>query len=126
MIGVRPEDAPTTREELIAYMDRMVAEGSVAVGPIALRMAGALLRPSMSVKARAVSWPYRAAARAAATLAMPAGLREQYGLILAPRGMPAYRFGGLAGRRLLRRLPPHLRLDPIAARAVRRTELARP
>jgi uncharacterized protein (DUF2236 family) len=124
MIGIRPEDAPRSRAELGAYMNRMVAEGSVAVGPIALRMAAALLRPSMPLKARAVSWPYRAAARAAATLSMPAGLRGQYGPILEPRGIPAYRLGGLATRRLLRRLPPHVRLDPIAARSVRRAGLA--
>jgi uncharacterized protein (DUF2236 family) len=120
MIGVRPADAPHTRGELDAYMETMVAEGSVAVGPIALHMAGALLRPAMPLRARTISWPYRAAARAAASMAMPAGLREQYGEVLAPRGLPAYRVSGMAGRALLRRLPPHLRLDPIAARAVRR------
>lgn len=120
MIGVRPEDAPATRSDLTAYMDRMVAEGSVAVGPIARRMAGALLRPSMGLRSRTISWPYRAAARAAASLSMPGDLRAQYGTVLEPRGLPAFRVSGRAGRALLRRLPPHVRLDPIAARAVRR------
>jgi uncharacterized protein (DUF2236 family) len=121
MIGVRSADAPRTRSDLKAYMNAMVVDGTVAVGPIALRMAGALLHPSMPIKARTISWPYRAAARAAATLSMPAGLREQYGPILQPRGIPAYRLGGVTGRVLLRRLPPHLRLDPIAASVVQRS-----
>lgn len=120
MIGVRPEDAPRTRAELNAYMERMVAEGAVAVGPIAHRMATALLRPSMPLRARTISWPYRAAARAAASLSMPAGLQEQYGDVLAPSGLRVYELAGVGGRLLLRRLPPNLRLDPIAARAVRR------
>jgi uncharacterized protein (DUF2236 family) len=121
MIGVRPASAPRTRVELVDYMNEMVGDGTVAVGPIALRMAHALLRPSMPVLPRAISWPYRAAARAAAASTMPVGLRNQYGLILAPRGVWAYRLGGVGGRSLLRRLPPHLRLDPIAARAVQRS-----
>ncbi len=117
MLDIPAAAVPADRAALDRYMAGMIANGTVSVGPAARRVARALL------DARVLPGPawriYRRLTRAAAAATLPAALRAQYGSIL-PRPTPLTRIGGRLGRLVLPRLPDRLRLDPLAATAIRR------
>jgi uncharacterized protein (DUF2236 family) len=122
MIGVRPEQVPTSRTSLRAYMDDMMASGTVAVGENALYLARPILYVPLRPWLRLTLWPYRAAGRAISAATMPEPLRTQYSSIL-PRPRPRlWRALHRSGRRVLHRLPDRMRHDPIAAVAMHRAE----
>jgi uncharacterized protein (DUF2236 family) len=118
MLGVPGSTVPADRAALERYMEQMIADGAVAVGPPARRVARALL------DAQVVPGPawriYRRLTRAVAAATLPETLREQYGSILPPNRRLLSGIGGRLGRLVLPRLPDRLRLDPLAATAIRR------
>jgi uncharacterized protein (DUF2236 family) len=118
MLGVPASTVPTDRAALDRYMSTMIADGTVAVSPTARRVARALL------DARVLPGPawriYRRLTRAVASATLPEALRAQYGSILPPRRPRLSRIGGCLSRLVLPRLPDGLRLDPLAATAIRR------
>jgi len=118
MLELPPEMVLPNRESVRQYMQAMVADGTVAVGSQARRVAGAVLRPDLPRWARIFWWPYRSIARGMTVTLMPETLRSQYGSLLTLRGESVYLAGGSIGRGLLHRLPARFRLDPIASTAI--------
>jgi uncharacterized protein (DUF2236 family) len=118
MLGVPASTVPPDRAALERYMRTMIADGTVAVGPTSRRVARALL------DARVLPGPawrtYRRLTRAVAAATLPEPLWAQYGSILPPRRPSLSRIGGCLSRLVLPRLPDGLRLDPLAAIAIRR------
>jgi uncharacterized protein (DUF2236 family) len=122
MLELPPEMMLRNRESLRQYMQAMVADGTVAVGSQARRVAGAVLRPDLPRWTRIFWWPYRSIARGMTVTLMPEALRSQYGSLLTLHGESVYRAGGSIGRVLLHRLPARFRLDPIASTAINLAE----
>jgi uncharacterized protein (DUF2236 family) len=120
LVELPVERVPRDRASLEAYMRASVADGTVAVGETARHLARSVLYPDLPRGARAATWLARAGNRAVTEALMPAELRRQYGSLLAVRHPHLRRLGGMAGRRLLHRLPARLRLDPVAAIALQR------
>ncbi len=118
MLGVPAALVPRDRAALAQYMAAMIASGTVAVGPPAREVAAALLQAQVVPGA---SWRvYSAATHAVAAATLPPALRLQYGPLLTVRRRRLWRVGSLAGKAVLPWLPERLRLDPIAAIALRR------
>lgn len=118
MLGVPRATVPTDRRALRAYLATMIKEGTVAVGPTARLLAQDLLDAQV-LPGRA--WRlYRTLTHAVAAATLPKPLREQYGSLLPSGSQPLWRVSGLLGRLVLPRLPDRLRLDPLAAIAIRR------
>lgn len=122
LLGVHIEDVPTDREALAQYMRQQVADGAVAVSETGKRMAAMILEPSLSGVLGITYLPYRAGARALAVTLLPADLRQQFGPVVHVRGAALYGLAGRLGRIALRRLPPRVRYDPIAATALHRRD----
>lgn len=118
MIGVLPGTVPPTRSALTAYMEEKIADGTIAVGPTAREMGAHLVRPGMPLDMSLLMRPYSSVTRATAAILIPPAIQRQFSPVLDVPAAPVYRAGGLIARRLLRRLPPRLRIDPIAARAL--------
>ena len=118
MLGVPARTVPAGRAQLKHYIATMIDSGTVAVGSSAREVATTLLhaqvRPGLSWRS------FSAITHAVAAYTLPRALRAQYGAILTVHHQPLYRMGGIVGRALLPKLPERLRLDPIAAIAIRR------
>ncbi len=124
MLGVPGSTVPADRAALDHYMGQMIADGAVAVGPPARRVARALLDAQV---VPGLAWRiYRRLTRAVAAATLPNPLREQYGSLLPPRHRLLSGIGGHLGRLVLPHLPDRLRLDPLAATAIRRPNYGAP
>lgn len=122
MLGLPPEMVPRDRSSLREYMRAMMSDGTVAVGTIARNVANALMWSRLPPPANTFFLPYRSACRALAATTLPAELRSQFSPVLELRHRYTWQVTGRIGRALLRRAPPTVRLDPIAATAIRRVE----
>jgi uncharacterized protein (DUF2236 family) len=119
MLGVPRETVPADRQALAFYMKAMIDSGTVAVGSTARQVAVALLQTPVMPGA---AWRfYSTVTREMALATLPGKLRMQYSPVLARRQQPQYRLAGVLGRALLPRLPERLRMDPIAAVAIKRS-----
>jgi uncharacterized protein (DUF2236 family) len=118
MLGVPADTVPKDRAGMARYIATMIGGGTVAVGPAAREVAVALLRARV---APGPAWrAYSAVTHVMAAKTMPAALAAQYGPILTVHHPRLYRAGGLLGRLAWSRVPERIRVDPIAAIAVRR------
>lgn len=124
LIGVREGSVPRNRQDLAAYMQERVADGTIAVGDLARRAAHDLVYPRWPLRSRAISWPYRATSRAVAMSTIPDVLRRQYAPILDPRLPPLLSASKRVGKAVLARVPERWHLDPMAAIALNRETLA--
>jgi uncharacterized protein (DUF2236 family) len=122
MLELPAEMVPPDRRSLQRYMDDMVAEGTVAVGSIARELAGKLMRSDVPPPAHTFLSPYRSVCRVVAARTMPEVIRRQYGPVLELRHPFAWRLTGRLARTMVRKAPHRVRLDPIAATAIRRVE----
>lgn len=117
MIEVPPEMVPRDPAALRAWMDGMIADGTVSVGPPAraiyahLERARTLGRRSFRV--------YSSLSRRIAFLTMPEAILDQFG-VRPPRVSPAHRIAQAVAHHTLARLPLRLRVDPITQAALRR------
>ena len=119
-LGVPEAELPLTLVELRAEMDRLIGDGTVAVGPTARSLAPAVLHPTR--------FPPRLAWDAAHLISMsvmPDPIRRGYGLSWSPRREAGMRAAGAISRRLWPMIPRPLRRVPQARRAEQRVE-ARP
>lgn len=121
MLGVPAQTVPDTRETLADYIGKMISSGAVAVGPTARTVATALVQaPAVP----GLSWHiYSALTHMVASVTLPEELRAQYGSLLSPERGPLFRSAAVIGPAVLPRLPDRLRLDPLAAIAIRRAGL---
>jgi uncharacterized protein (DUF2236 family) len=118
MLGVDPDSVPGDRAALARYIAAMIDSGRVEVGPTALEVARALLQAPV---VPGPTWgAFSALTRVVAAATLPEALRRQYNPLVPPGWRPLAHAGRLVGRPLLRALPDRLRLDPIAAIAIRR------
>lgn len=116
-LGVPEAELPLTLDELRAEMDRLIADGSVAVSPTARSLAPAVLHPT--------SFPPRFAWDAAHLISMsvmPDAIRRGYGISWSPRREAGMRAASAISRRLWPAMPRALRRVPQARRAERRVE----
>ena len=114
MFGVPDEMMPGSRDELMAWMHRMIEDGTVQVTPTARELAAAILRPVRAV-------PRRLAERSAVVTRslLPVRIREGYGL---STGLPDSLFLAVASRAArvaLPLVPSSVRMLPAARAAVR-------
>ena len=114
-LGVPPDGVPETLEELRAGMRRLIADGTVRVGPTARSLA-----PSVRYPTR---WPQRwmwDIAHLVSDSVMPAELRRGYGIGWSPARERGTQRLAAASRRIVPLLPPPLRAVPHARTAERR------
>jgi uncharacterized protein (DUF2236 family) len=126
MLGVPPEIVPRDRNDLTRYMRRMIEEGTVKVGSVALRLARQLEELKDTAHTDPMWQLYSSSTSAAAVALLPEELRNQYGLALDRRQRRLYRMLGMLGRMVIPRLPATIRVDPITRRAIERTLSASP
>ena len=111
-LGVPEAQLPRTVVELRAEMARLIADGSVSVGPTARSLAPAVLHPTR-FPPRFV-WD---AAHLVSLSVMPDPIRRGYGLSWSPQREAGMRRVGAVSRRLLPFVPHPLRRVPQARRA---------
>ncbi|HZU13697.1 MAG TPA: oxygenase MpaB family protein [Chloroflexota bacterium] len=121
MVEVPPEMVPRDPASLRAWMDDMIASGTVAVGSHARSIHDHLTRAG-SVGSRSFRI-YSTLSRHIACLTVPEALTAQFG-IRRPRVSPAHRIAQAISHRTLPRLPLRLRVDPITQEALRRTGMS--
>ena len=114
-LGVPDAGLPLTLAELRFEMDRLIADGTVAVSPTARSLAPAVLYPTR--------FPPRFVWDAAHLIShsvMPDPIRRGYGIAWSPRRDAGMQAAAATSRRLWPRLPAPLRRVPQARRAERR------
>jgi uncharacterized protein (DUF2236 family) len=120
MLGLPPEGMPRDRGDLSRYLGAILSDGTIAVGSVARRLVGALVRPRFPPGTDPFFRVYAWLTVAVAEVLLPEVLREQYASVLPRRHLGLYRLTGRAGRAVVRRLPVSARTDPLAAHALRR------
>jgi uncharacterized protein (DUF2236 family) len=118
MLGVPADTVPGDRLAMERYIATMIADGTIVVGPAAREVAQALLQTR--VVPGLAWWTYSAITHVMTARTMPAALVAQYGAILTVRHRPLYWVGAKLGKAAWPRVPDRVRLDPIAAIAIRR------
>ena len=122
LVGLAPEAMPRDRSHLTSYLGTVLADGTIAVGSAAKGLAGALVRPVLPSGTDPYFRVYTWLTVLMAEALLPEALRHQYAGVLPRRHGRLYRLAGRAGRALVRRMPVSARTDPLAARAIRRSE----
>jgi uncharacterized protein (DUF2236 family) len=119
-LGVPEESVPLSLVELRAEMARLIADGTVSVGPTARSLAPAVLYPAV--------FPPRLAWDAAHLISfsvLPSAIRRGYGIPWSRRRQAGMQRLAVASRRLLPMVPATLRRVPQARSAERRVRRSR-
>jgi uncharacterized protein (DUF2236 family) len=118
LLGVPAPDVPRDRRALQAYLDGCIADGTVAVGSAGQDVVRALREVDVLP---GLAWrTYSRLVLEVAIATLPGSLRQQYGPVLPAGPHPLLRMGTPLGRGMLRWLPGRLRVDPLAAVALKR------
>jgi uncharacterized protein (DUF2236 family) len=120
MMGIPVDWVPRDRAELQAYMQREIERGTVAVGSAGRKLARDLFAVQPPRGLRPIWSPARAAAFAFALQSMPVELRHQFRFRARRRDALLFHAGSRTSRKIWRRLPLFLRVDPLTRRALLR------
>lgn len=112
-LGIPAGARPASRAALTTYMTRMMADGSIAVTPLARALAQEVVAPPFW---RAL-WPASRVNRLATIGLLPPALREAYGFTWTPDDERALDSWAARVRAVRRRLPDRVALWPEARRA---------
>jgi uncharacterized protein (DUF2236 family) len=125
LLGLDREPTWRDRASLGRYIRDRIADGTVCAGSHGRQLARELVDMSLSPDANGWWRLSSASMLAVAERTMPRPLWEQLDLGVEHGLSRRYRGMGMVGRRLLRRLPTALRVDPITRMAMRRGEVYR-
>ena len=115
LLGIPRDNFPAGIDAFTAYVDSMVAGGTVAVEPRALELAQQVLRPRLRLLPGRAMIPFEIVTAGL----LPPALRDQYGLTWGRPQERVFRLLVLALPRLVAVTPPILRVWPLPGHNVK-------
>ena len=112
LLGLPRELVPPDRAALNDYMQRVMHDGTIAVGTAGRELQGGLDAMRIPELGPAYSIYHRASA-AVARMTLPNPIRQQFGIAPGPARALTYHWGGRAASAFIRRLPDRIRTDPL-------------
>jgi uncharacterized protein (DUF2236 family) len=122
LLGLPQELVPPDRASLDDYMQRVMHDGTIAVGTAGRELARGLT--SMRIPELGPLYPvYHRTSVAVAKMTLPYPILQLFQFAPGPGQTLSYRCGGIAARALIRRLPDRIRTDPLTRTRRTRSEM---
>jgi len=109
LLGIPRDRFAATLDDFGAYLERVVSDGEVRVGPRAAELARLVLRPKLRLLPGPAMIPFEVVTAGL----LPPALREQYGLAWGEAQRRVFRLMVIALTRLVAVTPPMLRVWPL-------------
>jgi len=115
LLGIPRERFPVMYDDFVDYMDGMLSDGSVRVGPLAIDLGRQVVRPRLRLVPGRAMIPFEIVTAGL----LPRSLREQYGLAWGRGQEQVFRLLVKALPRLIAVTPPIIRVWPLPGHNVK-------